>query len=119
MESISQFIAVLNKAELYPNSEELADVFWLALQIDVPATQNKHDLNNEDPISNQDDSNNPSLENIEPPKNKQDNLPETQSTSQKQSQKSQLFPHQQNGSGINTGGIKGQAFRNTCIIPIT
>ena len=50
MSLISQFITVLNKAELHPSSEELADVLWLALQIDVPITKNKPEIINEDSI---------------------------------------------------------------------
>lgn len=114
MSLISQFITVLNKAEIHPSSEELADVFWLALQIDVPIIKNKPELNNDDSISNQEDDNKQPPENKALPEKPPETPPVKLPATEKQQQKSQLFPHQQNGSGINTG-IKGQAFRTPAL----
>jgi RNA recognition motif. (a.k.a. RRM, RBD, or RNP domain) len=110
---ISQFITALNKAELYPDSEELADVLWLALQIDVPVNKKESNINDEETISNQIE-NKPPLENQKLPEKPPEKLPEKQSTTQTQQQKSSLFPHQQN-SGINPSGMKGQAFRTPAL----
>jgi hypothetical protein len=114
MSLISKFITVLNKAELHPSSEELADVFWLVLQIDVPIIKNKPEFINEDSIANQEDDNKQPPENKALPEKPPENPPVKLPATEKQQQKSQLFPHQQNGSGINTG-IKGQAFRTPAL----
>ncbi|MFZ2727348.1 MAG: SAV_2336 N-terminal domain-related protein [Methylococcaceae bacterium] len=116
--SISQLITVLNKVELYPDSRELADILWLALQIDIPVIQNKSDINNEEFLAKQEDNNKPSLENKEPPKKPPEKPAEKpaekQSITQTQQTKSSLFANQKD-SGINPNGIKGQAFRTPAL----
>jgi hypothetical protein len=119
MNKIKQLINVLNRADIFPDSEELADALWLALQMGNLTTQEKTVINEKkiDPNKEKEAENSPPLENEKPPKTPENNPPQSLSTeSKEQPKKSPLYPYKQNSGGINSE-VKGQAFR-TPALPI-